>query len=196
VRAAALAVVVASALAGCGGDGDDAEQGGTSVTPSPTTAEDQTTTTVPTPTTSTGETGTTAPSGRMVVQVFFLDENAFNLARPPYVVPVEREVDAASPARGALDALFAGPTAEEASAGLTFVASGATGIADVRIEAGTAHVTLAGGCSSAGSTFTIADEIFATLRQFETVDSVRIYDPAGTTGSDRPGDSIPFCLEP
>jgi Fe-S cluster biogenesis protein NfuA len=131
------------------------------------------------------------------VQVFFLDEDAFNIGRPPYVVPVERLVPADAPERGALDALFAGPTADETAAGLIFVPSGATGITDVRVEDGTAHVELAGGCSSGGSTFTIADEIVATMRQFPDVVAVRIYDPEGRTGgASAPGDSIPECLEP
>ncbi len=60
-----------------------------------------------------------------------------------------------------------------------------------------ARVRVTGGCSSGGSTFTIADEIYPTLKQFSTVDFVTIYDPAGHT--EAPGghhDSIPVCLEP
>ena len=44
---------------------------------------------------------------------------------------------------------------------------------------------------------TVADEIMATLRQFDTVDVVKIFDPFGRT--ERPTgrtDSIPGCLEP
>jgi len=78
-----------------------------------------------------------------------------------------------------------------------FVASGATGFTNLRIVDGTASVQLVGGCASGGSTFTIADEITATLRQFTSVQDVKIYDPSGETESpDAPGDSIPFCLEP
>ena len=97
----------------------------------------------------------------------------------------------------ALDELFAGPTAQERASGLRFVGSDATGFDQLRIEDGTAHVTLVGGCSSGGSTFTVADELAATLRQFTTVDAVKIYDPDGQTAApDEPGDSIPACLEP
>jgi hypothetical protein len=43
----------------------------------------------------------------------------------------------------------------------------------------------------------VAESIGATLRQFESVQSVKIYDPQGRTESpDEPGDSIPECLEP
>jgi hypothetical protein len=60
-----------------------------------------------------------------------------------------------------------------------------------------ARVQLTGGCSSGGSTVTIAGEIMPTLRQLGTVDWVKIYDPAGHT--EHPlghQDSIPACLEP
>ena len=133
----------------------------------------------------------------MTVQVFFLDQDAFNVGRPPYTQPVDRTVNRATPADGALHALFAGPTAAEATGGLLFVASGATGFADLRIVDGTAHVRLVGGCSSGGSTFTVAEEIAMTLRQFNSVDAVKIYDPSGATEQpNEPGDSIPTCLEP
>jgi hypothetical protein len=135
--------------------------------------------------------------GTMVVQVFFLDEDAFNIGRPPYVSPVERTVPSTEPARAALDHLFAGPTEDERSGGLHLVTSEATGVSDLRVEDGTAHVHLEGGCSSRGSTFTVADEIAATLRQFPAVDAVKVYDPSGQTARpDSPGDSIPECLEP
>jgi hypothetical protein len=44
---------------------------------------------------------------------------------------------------------------------------------------------------------TVAGEIMPTLRQFASVDYVKIYDPAGTT--EQPigrSDSVPACLEP
>jgi hypothetical protein len=140
---------------------------------------------------------TSVPANPTTVQVFFVDQEAFNVGTPPYVTPVERAVDVADPPRGALEALFAGPTQQEAADGLRLVASNASGVAALRIEGGTAHVTLAGGCSSGGSTLTVAESIVATLRQFPAVQSVKIYDPEGRTQSpDEPGDSIPECLEP
>jgi hypothetical protein len=153
----------------------------------------------PTTTTSVSTTASvsTTVSAETTVQVFFLDEDAFNIGRPPFVRPVERAVPSAAPEQGALDALFAGPTAEEGAGGLRFVGSGASGFTDFRIVSGTAHVRLVGGCASGGSTFTIADQIVATLRQFVGIDAVKIYDPdGGTEVPDEPGDSIPFCLEP
>jgi hypothetical protein len=157
-------------------------------------------TTTPTSTStasSTTSSTTSVPAATFVVQTFFLDEDAFNVGRPPFVTPVERTVTASAPEEGALAQLFAGPTPAERAGGLRFVASGATGFTAFRIVDGTAHVQLVGGCSSGGSTFTVADQITATLRQFTSVQDVKIYDPSGGTESpDEPGDSIPFCLEP
>lgn len=181
-RSLLLVVVVSAATAaGCSGDdGTPAAPTGTAAAPSTTAAP------------------TTAPVGDTVtVQVFFVDQNAFNEGRAPFVTPVERDVAATDPPRGALDALFDGPSEDEQARGLRLVPSEATGVSELRIEQGTAHVTLAGGCSSGGSTLTVADEIVATLLQFPDVRAVKIYDPEGRTESPgEPGDSIPECLEP
>ena len=60
-----------------------------------------------------------------------------------------------------------------------------------------ARVQLTGKLSSGGSTFTIANEIMPTLKQFRSVRWVKIYDQAGhTERPSGPGDSIPFSLEP
>ena len=93
--------------------------------------------------------------------------------------------------------LFAGPAQEEIAQRLRFVNSDATGFSNLSIVDGIARVRLTGGCSSHGSTFTVAGEIFPTLKQFSAVRWVKIYDPQGTT--ERPTgqtDSIPECLEP
>ena len=187
MRRVAVAIIVLLGLACSGNDATS----GTSTTVGPSSSA-----TVPSSTGST-TTSTTVPPDTLVVQVFFLDQDAFNVGRPPYVRPVERVVSNAAPEASALDALFDGPTADESAGGLLFVASGATGYTAFRIADGTAHVQLVGGCSSGGSTFSIADEITATLRQFTTVEAVKIFDPdGGTEIPDEPGDSIPFCLEP
>ena len=110
---------------------------------------------------------------------------------------VTRRVPAPGFARGALTALFAGPTDFDQPAGLAFVNSGATGFADLSISDGIARVRLTGGCASGGSTFTIANEIMPTLKQFPTVEFVKILGPRGNTEQPTgPVDSIPTCLEP
>jgi hypothetical protein len=116
---------------------------------------------------------------------------------PPFFVPRLRPVIPATPATALLDRLFAGATPAERTNGLRTIRSGATGFRMRSISDGIARVQLTGGCSSGGSTVTIADEIMPTLRQLSNVDWVKIYNPAGHT--EHPfghRDSIPACLEP
>ena len=129
--------------------------------------------------------------------VSFLDVARFAEGTPPYTVQVVRKVPALAPAGAVLHHLFAGPTAAEQAFGLATVRSAATGFRGLSISGGVAEVTLTGGCSSGGSTFTVADLITPTLKQFPSVRHVKVFDPAGRTA--RPGggtDSVPACLEP
>jgi hypothetical protein len=124
------------------------------------------------------------------VSVFFATPDAT-------AAEVTRRVPTPAVGRGALTALFAGPTDFDKPAGLTFVNSDASGFTALSIRNRIARVRLTGGCASGGSTFTIANEIMPTLKQFPTVDFVKIFDPRGRT--ERPTgqvDSIPTCLEP
>lgn len=124
------------------------------------------------------------------VKVYFGDSNAVPVA-------VLRRVPVPAVARGALTALFAGPTDAESAAGIRQVSSDASGFTGLRIRDGIARVRLTGGCSSHGSTFTVASEITPTLKQFRSVRFVKVLDPWGHTH--RPTgrvDSIPECLEP
>ena len=75
--------------------------------------------------------------------------------------------------------LFAGPAQGELASGLRFVSSGATGFKIMSIRGGVARVQLTGKLSSGGSTFTIANEIMPTLKQFPGVRWVKIYDQSG-----------------
>jgi len=130
-------------------------------------------------------------------RVYFLNRANFSVGREPYFTSVLRPVPVSTPATGLMDRLFAGPTPSEASRSLTFLASRATGFTGLSISGGVARVRLTGGCSSGGSTASIADEIGPTLKQLPTVRYVKIYDPAGHT-EDLNGliDSRPGCLEP
>ena len=139
----------------------------------------------------------TTPYRTVNVRDYYMDSHRFATGREPYIRPVLRPVIPPATAFGALQRLFAGPTQAERAQGLRFVSSKATGFANLRISGGVARVRLTGGCSSGGSTFTIANEIIPTLRQFPGVHWVKIYDPAGHT--ERPTghtDSIPVSLEP
>jgi hypothetical protein len=130
-------------------------------------------------------------------KVYFENLPRFARGTQPYVTAVLRRVLPGAPATGVMDRLFAGPTEAEYASGLRLEQSRATGFTGLSITGQVARVRLTGGCSSGGSTFSIADEVYPTLKQFASVDFVKVYDPAGHT--ERPGgndDSIPVCLEP
>lgn len=129
--------------------------------------------------------------------LYLFHPGRFAANRMPFFTRVVRPGAAATPATALMDRLFAGPTPGEHRAGLRFLSSRATGFADLRVTGGIAHVRLTGGCSSGGSTVTIAGEIIPTLTQLPGVRYVKIYDPSGHTERPTgPSDSVPFCLEP
>ena len=137
------------------------------------------------------------PYRTVPVRDYFLDTQRFATGRAPYTHTVYRPVIGPATAFGAMQRLFAGPTQGELACGLRFVSSGATGFKNLTIRDGVARVQLTGRISSGGSTFTIANEIMPTLKQFPSVHWVKIYDQFGHT--ERPfghSDSIPFSLEP
>lgn len=130
-------------------------------------------------------------------KVWFFDAKRFTDNTQPFFLPRLRPVRPAVPATAVLDRLFAGPTRAEQAAHLRLLRSGASGFRLMSIQDGIARVQLTGGCSSGGSTVTVAGEIMPTLRQFASVDWVKIYGPAGHTERPTgPSDSIPTCLEP
>jgi len=183
-RRISLVAVFAMLSGACGGDDDAA---------SPTTEPASSSSSEA----SAPATSASQPGGLVTVDVYLIDQEAFNIGTAPYEVALERSVPAGDPMKGALDALFEGPTTDEANKGMIHVGSGATGVSRVTVDAGVVRVYLEGGCNSGGSTLTVASEIFPTVRQFEGVDAVKIYDPGGATEApDAPGDSIPECLEP
>lgn len=138
-----------------------------------------------------------APTDLVWRSVHLLDVADFAEGSEPYTEPVLRRVPASAPAGALLQHLFAGPTQAERSAGLAVVRSRATGFRDLSISGGVARLRLTGGCSSGGSTFTVADLLRPTLEQFATVSAVKVYDPQGRTQQPTgDGDSVPECLEP
>ncbi len=140
---------------------------------------------------------TTAVADAVAVSVWFLDQGAYAAGREPHLVAVGRKVPARSPLDGAVAAVLAGPSRAEHDRGLRLVSSGATGTSRVGVQRATALVRLLGGCTSGGSTVTVADLLVATLRQFEGIRWVKVYGPDGSTENPAaPGDSLPECLEP
>ena len=129
--------------------------------------------------------------------VYFFDRDNFVNAHEPYFRAVSRPIRADRPGVGVLDSLFAGPKPGERANGLRLLRSHATGFKRLAIKDHVARVTLKGGCSSGGSTVTVAGEIMPTLRRLPSVDWVKIYDPSGHTEHPKGHtDSIPACLEP
>jgi hypothetical protein len=130
-------------------------------------------------------------------KVWFFDRDRFAANQPPFFTARTRPVRPLTPATGVMDRLFAGPLRGEYANGLRLLRSEAAGFTDLAIADGVARVRLSGGCSSGGSTVTVAGEVMPTLRQFASVDWVKIYDPSGTTETPTgASDSIPACLEP
>jgi len=130
-------------------------------------------------------------------KVWFFHEERFVENRAPFFVPRLRPVRVHAPATGVMDRLFAGVLPRERANGLRLLRSRATTFGDLSIESGIARVRLVGGCASGGSTVTIAGSIMPSLRQFASVDWVKVYDPAGHTASPTgSSDSIPACLNP
>jgi hypothetical protein len=130
-------------------------------------------------------------------RVWLFNEKRYLDNTEPFFTPVLRPVRPGSPAVGLMDRLFAGPLPSERADGLRLLRSRAKDFADLRVQNGIARLRLTGGCSSGGSTVTIAGSIMPTLRRLATVDFVKIYDPAGATENPTGrSDSIPECLEP
>jgi hypothetical protein len=131
------------------------------------------------------------------VKIFFMHRPNYTAGRQPELVGVPRAITPARVGQGALDAIFAGPSAVERARGLATVRSGATGATLQRISDGVAQVRLQGKPASNGATMTAATLIMATLKQFPSIDHVKLYDPSGHTQHPTGRrDSIPASLEP
>lgn len=140
----------------------------------------------------------TTPFTTVNKKVWFADDDKVAENVSPPVTAVWRQVLPMTPGAGVMDRLYAGPTQAEKARGLRFVSSLTTEWYDLRISStGIARVQLKWRCGGGSAVVTVADEIFPTLKQFSTVDHVKIYGPDGTTEYPTGHrDSIPECLEP
>ncbi|WP_113701225.1 AMIN-like domain-containing (lipo)protein [Nonomuraea lactucae] len=137
------------------------------------------------------------PYRTVPVRDYFLNTANYDAGRTPYTTAVQRPVIPPATAYGALQRLFAGPTQAETAQGLRFVSSKATGFSKFTVKKGSARVYLTGRVTGGGSTFTIADEIKPTLKQFPSIKWVKVYDARGHTQQPYgPSDSVPWSLEP
>ena len=101
-------------------------------------------------------------------------ENALTL------VPVQREVSVVSPARGALEALIAGPTVEEKTRGLLAPYTEGLSITNLKIMNGIARVSFASSCGDCPrwpddlAVWRFTEAVNRTLKQFPNVRRVVI----------------------
>lgn len=154
-------LLLAVMLAGCGSDGgEDDAASTTSAAPAATT-------------TSTGDAGTTTTAsagGEADVLVYF--------ARDEKVATGGATVPTPAVARGALEALLAGPDATAAAAGMGTEVPDGTELLGVDISGGTATVDLSSrfeaGGGSLSMTLRVAQVVF-TLTQFDSVDDVDVH---------------------
>jgi hypothetical protein len=134
----------------------------------------------------------------VTLTIYFTDMARFQVGTEPYEATVTRTMPApASQPEAVLTQLFLGPTEAEQTQGLAVVLSGTTGFSKLTIENSIARVYLIGTCASQGATYTIANLIFANLKQFPEIQWIKIYDQNNETETpDGQSSSIPFCLEP
>jgi len=96
------------------------------------------------------------------------------------MVPVHREVSVVSPARGALEALIAGPTADEKGRGLLAPYTEGLTITNLKIINGTARVSFASSCGDCPrfpddlAVWRFTEAINRALKQFPNVRRVVI----------------------
>ncbi|HEX5732762.1 MAG TPA: GerMN domain-containing protein [Blastocatellia bacterium] len=135
--------------------------------------------------------GQRARAGKRQVRVYFLTIEDLEAKQPARsrqaavenllaLVPVRRMVSATTPARGAIEALIAGPTDEEKAQGLRSPYAEDLLIKSLEINEGTARISLISKCAECGRwpgdlapwRFGVAVE--RTLKQFPTVKRVVI----------------------
>ena len=138
------------------------------------------------------------PTQTQTITVYFTDQAKFAVGTEPYEIAVSRPLPAgADPVRAVLDALFEGPTPEEAAQGLILVSSGFTGVREYTLENGVARIHLEGECNNNGAAYSVASVIAKNLEQFPQVTIFKIYDENDDNlDPDSDFSSLPYCLEP
>ncbi|HJQ69460.1 MAG TPA: GerMN domain-containing protein [Blastocatellia bacterium] len=125
------------------------------------------------------------------VRVYFFTEEDLESKKPSRsrraasenllaLVPVFRMVSVTTPARGAIEALIAGPTDEEKSRGLRSPYAEGLSIKALEIDGGTARISLASKCADCPrwpgdlAPWRFREAVERTLKQFPTVKRVVI----------------------
>ena len=117
--------------------------------------------------------------------------------RDANVAPVQRRVPLLLAGRGRAAVAVRRAHRRERADGLRLVRSRATGFERLTITGGIARLRLTGGCAVAAPRPPWPSEIVPTLKQFPSVDWVKISTGAATRSTPNgTSDSIPACLEP
>jgi hypothetical protein len=118
------------------------------------------------------------PSATRRVTIFLTNPNIDSPGNPFSLVPATRRVSAAAPARGALNALLAGPNRRERAAGLLGVEGEGLAIGALGITAGTGRVNFVSrGPKRWNGTLSaprFREAVTRTLRQFPNVRRVQV----------------------
>ena len=132
-----------------------------------------------------------AASGKRVIWVYLYPSDELGLEGRPIsqraarenalaLVPVQREVSVVSPARGAMEALIAGPTDDEKTRGLLAPYTEGLSITNLKIMNGIARIGFASSCGDCPrwpddlAVWRFTEAINRTLKQFSNVRRVVI----------------------
>ena len=135
--------------------------------------------------------GQRARSDKRQVRVYFFTEEDLESKKPSRsrqaasenllaLVPVFRAVSVTAPARGAIEALIAGPTDEEKALGLRSPYAEGLSIKTLEISGGTARISLVSECADCPrwpgdlAPWRFREAVERTLKQFPTVKRVAI----------------------
>ena len=167
-------------------------------TPSLTPTASSTPTASRTPTSTVTRQPTAVPPYSLI-KVYFVNTVALNAGTPPFEsAGVRWEKSTDSFPADALKEYFKGPGyTEKYIYRWTAIYSGFTGFSKLDVADGIARVYLTGSCAPTSYSYTIAQPLMANLKQFSTIQYVKIYDQNGATENpDGASDSIPTCLDP
>ncbi|MBL8051526.1 MAG: hypothetical protein JNM46_09925, partial [Anaerolineales bacterium] len=134
----------------------------------------------------------------VIVDIYFTNKTNLENNQAPFSQPVKREVISSDPIKAALEIYFTGPTAQEKSRGLEATWNGFLGFKSYEISSdGILRLYLIGYCSALDTGYNLSEPLNKTLRQFDSVKYVKIYDEYGRTQNPNgASDSIPSCLIP
>jgi murein DD-endopeptidase MepM/ murein hydrolase activator NlpD len=133
------------------------------------------------------------------LSVYFVSTVRLNAGTPPFEVAGYRwEKSTDNFAADVLNEYFKGPGyTEKYVYRWTAIYSGFTGYSRLEVADGIARVYLKGICTPVDYNYTVAQPLMVNLKQFNSIQFVKIYDQNGTTEHpDGASDSIPTCLDP